>query len=287
MSLVKTTVSAIIAMVAFALNSLFARAALIGSEIDPASYTSIRLLSGALMLVILFSITTKQISIPKNCGSWLSAMSLFVYASFFSFAYLSLDTGFGAMLLFATVQATMIGWGIYQGERPRLITWLGNIVALIGFFILVSPGSVAGSNRGGMVLMIISGIAWGIYSLRGKKANDPLGVTTANFIYCIPLAALLALIFFTKLEVAPKGLLLACVSGAITSGLGYAIWYTALRGLTATNGAIIQLTAPVIAALTGVMFLGETLSAPILLGGGLILAGVATAILAKRTPINN
>ena len=224
----RTIIIASLTMVAFAFNSVFARAALGENLIDPASYTSIRLIAGAFVLFVLITLRKKKSPIPAS-GSWLSAFWLFIYAVFLSFAYISLDTGIGALILFACVQATMIGFGIYQGERPGLLTWVGNLVAIAGFIYLVSPG-ISSPDPFGAVLMAISGIAWGIYSARGKGAGDPLGTTAQNFFLSVPMTIGVSLLFIGQFDLNAEGVLYAVLSGGVTSALGYALWYTALKG---------------------------------------------------------
>lgn len=279
-AVLKTAIAASVTMVAFAFNSLLARAALGPELIDPASYTTVRLLAGAIVLFALVTIRPGKPETPSS-GSWQSALWLFVYAVLLSFAYITLETGVGALILFAAVQGTMIGWGIYSGERPSLLAWIGNVAALAGFIYLVLPGTLNAPDPFGAVLMFFSGVAWGIYSLRGRGAGDPLGTTATNFIYSVPMTLVLSVIFFTQFDVTNNGIILAAISGGITSGMGYALWYTALKGLTATKAAIIQLTAPVIAAIAGVILLSEAVTSQLVVGSILIVGGVATAILAK------
>ena len=211
--------------------------------------------------------------------SWGSGISLFVYAMAFSLAYISLDAGMGALILFGAVQVTMIGLGLKSGQRPRPGEWLGLILALGGLVYLVLPGLTAPDPLGAG-LMLISGIAWGVYSLRGKRGTSPVHDTAGNFIRTVPMAVVASLLAISLVQIERTGALLAIASGAITSGLGYVLWYKALRGLTATRAAIVQLLVPVLAAFGGVMFLAEQVSARLALASGLILGGVALAVLA-------
>ena len=269
------------AMIAFAANSVLGRVALGWDAIDPASYSFIRLASGAAMLaaLVLWQSNGNWKSALGN-GNWFSAVSLFVYAAAFSFAYLVLDTGFGALVLFACVQATMIGWGLFKGERPALLQWTGMAIAFAAFVWLVSPG-IAAPDPIGTAMMGLSGIAWGVYSLIGRSATDPLAATAANFLRSVPFALVLALIFALDLELTAFGIAMAVLSGAVTSGLGYALWYRALRQISSTRAAIVQLTVPALATAGGILFLGEQITLRFALCSLLILGGVALFVTAK------
>jgi drug/metabolite transporter (DMT)-like permease len=270
-----------VTMIAFAANSVFARLALGATAIDPAGYSLVRLVSGAAMLAFLVLYARKgKFDRLLDKGSWASAAALFAYAAAFSFAYVVLHTGTGALILFACVQGTMIGWGLICGDRPIALEWLGLVIAFGAFVWLVSPG-LAGPDPVGAGLMAVSGIAWGIYSLRGKSASDPLSATAGNFVRSVPIAIVLAAIFLTQIHATPFGILMAVLSGAVTSGMGYALWYRALRELTSTQGAIVQLTVPAIAAAGGIILLGEPLTLRFAICSILILGGVAIAILAR------
>lgn len=269
-----------VAMIAFAANSVLARLALGNSAIDPASYTLIRLAAGALMLSLLIW-RSHGANLKNLGGTWWSAGALLIYAAAFSFAYLALDTGTGALILFACVQASMIAWGLYKGERPARLEWLGLIIAFGALIWLVSPG-VSAPDPFGATLMAGSGIAWGIYSLRGRHGGDPLLATRGNFVRTIPMALLLLLAFIGNLHADWFGVAMAVVSGAITSGLGYALWYRVLKGLTSTQGAIVQLSVPALAAMGGVGLSGEDMSPRFVISCVLILGGVALAILARK-----
>ena len=229
------------AMVAFAANSVLCRAALGGGEIDAASFSAIRLLSGALALAAINAVR-RGARTPRRAG-WFSAALLFLYAVPFSFAYNTLTTGTGALILFAAVQATMLVAGLVSGERPRLLQWIGLASALGGMTYLVLPGVTAPSPTGS-VLMAVAGIAWGLYSLHGRGATDPLGETRDNFVRSVPMVAVVSLLSVGDFEITPAGALLAVTSGALASGAGYAIWYTVLGGLTATFAATVQLSVP-------------------------------------------
>lgn len=284
-AVLRTTLLAIITMIAFAMNSVFGRLALSTQSIDPASYTGIRLLSGALMLAFLVSLRGgfKGRGMAKLSLSTaaIPALALFIYAAFFSFSYLTVDTGAGALILFACVQITMIGWGLVTGERPSLIAWVGIFVALSGLLYLVFPG-LSAPDPLGAVLMAVAGIAWGIYSLKGRSLSNPLQATARNFIWSVLPAIIIVIVFAHIRHVEYHGVVLAVTSGAVTSALGYALWYETLKGLTATKAAIIQLTVPVIATFGGVILLNEPLTARFMVASALILGGVALVILARQ-----
>jgi drug/metabolite transporter (DMT)-like permease len=215
-------------------------------------------------------------------GSWRSALALFAYAAGFSYAYLSLTAATGALLLFGAVQATMIGYGLWSGERPGVRQAIGLLIAFAGLAWLLLPGITA-PPLFGSALMLGAGAAWGAYSLRGKGSGDPIVVTAGNFLRAVPLALVLGLAMGRSLSFDPAGAIYALCSGALASGLGYAVWYTALRGLKATSAASVQLSVPVIAAAGGIVFLGEALSVRLLIAGAAILGGIALVII-DRSP---
>ncbi|MEO5958309.1 MAG: DMT family transporter [Opitutaceae bacterium] len=268
------------AMLAFAANSLFCRLALGRATIDAATFTLVRLGAGAVVLVAINF--ARQ---PRAAGVWtcngVSALALFVYAGAFSLAYRQLPAGTGALLLFGAVQATMLGAALLHGEHPRRGEWLGLLIALAGLVYLISPG-LSAPPAVGSALMVLAGIAWGVYSLRGRKLGDPLANTAANFVWAVPLAVLFCFTPFGATHVTSAGVMWAVLSGALASGLGYAVWYSALPALTATRAATVQLTVPVIAAFGGVTFLGETISARLILASLLVLGGVGLAILSRQ-----
>lgn len=269
-----------IAMVAFAANSVLARLALVDGAIDPSGFTLVRLASGALVLWALAH-RGRAKSEARLGGNWPSAFALFAYAAGFSFAYVALPTGTGAVILFAMVQITMIGWALIKGDRPILLEWIGLLVAFGALVWLVSPGIEAPDPMGAL-LMGIAGIAWGIYSVRGQTAHDPLQATAGNFIRATPFAIVVMLVFAAQMHLSLPGIILACISGAVTSGLGYALWYRVLGQITATQAGIVQLSVPAIAAIGGVVFGGEILSLRFIMSCTLILGGVALAIVTKR-----
>ena len=268
------------ALTAFAANSILARLALGSSAIDPAAFSAIRLASGAITLAGLTLFRDRSGAVLAGSGTWLSALMLFSYAVCFSFAYQSLTTGTGALILFGSVQATMIIAGLFAGERPNRSEWAGLILALSGLVYLVSPGLEA-PEPAGAVLMMTAGIAWGWYSLRGRGIGDPLRVTTGNFVRTLPFALLLCVFAFELISVSSNGALLAVGSGSVASGIGYVVWYTALRGLTAARASIIQLAVPVIAALGGVLFLSEEISARLISSAVFIVGGIALALFSR------
>jgi drug/metabolite transporter (DMT)-like permease len=269
-----------LALAAFAANSVLCRLALEGGGIDAASFSTLRLASGAATLVLVAGLT-RGFSPRGRGGSWLSGALLFLYAVPFSFAYLSLGAGTGALILFGAVQATMIVAALRSGERPRPLEWLGLASAIAGLVYLVSPG-LAAPSPGGSALMALAGAAWGLYSLRGRGSVDPVSATTDNFLRSLPFALLVSLLLLSRLEISPMGTWLAMASGAVTSGLGYVIWYAALRGLSATQAATVQLAVPMLAALGGVLLLSERVSLRLVLGGVLILGGVGLALAGRR-----
>ena len=294
MSRLRLVVLVSTAMLAFAGNSLLCRMALKHAAIDAASFTAIRLLSGACMLWLVVRLTRdKAASHPEGRplpGSWLSACALFVYAAAFSFAYVSMSAATGALLLFGSVQATMIGYGVWRGERLRKLQWAGISLALAGLVTLMLPGLASPAPLASLS-MISAGAAWGVYSLRGKSAANPAQntsteVTAGNFLRTVPMALALTLVMrllmADGLRPDPAGMAYAVVSGALASGLGYAIWYQALPALKATHAATVQLSVPVIAALGGVLLLGESLTGPLVLASFTILGGIALVIVQKR-----
>lgn len=269
-----------LAMIAFASNSLLNRLALGQNTIDAVSYTAIRLTTGAVVLGVI-SYFQKKEGTSIIHGNWISAAMLFTYAIAFSFAYLSLSVGTGALILFGSVQVTMILAALRSGERPHLLEWLGVFVALSGLVYLVFPGLRAPSPLGS-ALMVTAGIAWGVYSLRGRGVTSPLASTAGNFIFAVPMILLLWALRLGNIHISQSGILLAALSGAIASGVGYVIWYAALRGLTATRAAIVQLSVPVLAGWAGVVFLAEEISLRLILAGALILGGIALASIARN-----
>lgn len=278
MSAARIIVLTTLAMLAFAGNSLLCRLALQDTAIDAASFTSIRLVSGAMVLWLIVAVRR---NLPAGKGNWPSALALFAYAAGFSFAYISLPAATGALLLFGAVQATMIGFGLYAGERLQSAQWLGLVLALAGLVGLLLPG-LSAPPLAGSLLMLGAGLAWGIYSLRGKGAGDPTRVTSGNFLRSVPLALVMSLLLPDQAVFDSAGFWYAVASGALASGMGYAIWYRVLPALKATNAATLQLSVPVIAAVGGVLLLGEPITPSLLLASVAILGGIALVILGKE-----
>lgn len=303
----KATFYTIVALVAFAANSLFCRMALVEGYIDAWSFTIIRLVSAAACLGIIMTIHTYRLqrqavklgsistdAILSDKGSWLSSISLVIYALCFSIAYVALDTGTGALILFSAVQLTMIGWGIYKKEQLSALQWIAFIIAVIGFIYLMLP-SAATPSLLAAILMAISGVAWGVYSIRGKSCVSPLRATGFNFIrslIALPILAFVGIYLddiavsnFSLENITSKGIVLASASGAIASGMGYSIWYTAMPLLKNTQAAVVQLCVPVLAAILGVVFLSEPLTMPFVVASAVILGAVLVFILNKKAPI--
>lgn len=266
------------AMLAFAGNSLLCRLALLHTSIDPASFTTVRIASGALVLSLLVWAREKRATVA---GSWLSAFALFAYAAAFSFAYVSLTAGTGALLLFGAVQTTMVGYGLYAGERFSRIQLFGVALACGGLVYLLLPG-LSAPPFAGAALMIAAGVAWGVYSLRGRGAGDPTQVTAGNFVRAVPFVLALSAITLTRSSADAAGITYAVASGALTSGIGYAIWYTALGDLKATSAAMVQLSVPVIAALGGVAVLGEHLTLRFVVASIAVIGGIAIVVARKQ-----
>ena len=284
----------IIALIAFGANSLFCRMALAEGYIDAWNFTVIRLLSGAVCLGIIMAIYSHNLkrknalnqatnsAILKDKGSWLSSVSLLVYALCLSVAYVKLDTGTGALILFSAVQLTMIGWGIYKKEQLSSLQWAALMVAIAGFIYLMLP-SAAVPSLFAAVLMAISGVAWGIYSIRGKACVSPLRATGFNFIRSLVAVPILLLVGLSEIKnISIEGILLACASGAITSGIGYSIWYVAMPLLKNTQAAVVQLCVPVLAAILGMVFLSEPLTMQFIVASAVILGAVLVFILNKK-----
>jgi drug/metabolite transporter (DMT)-like permease len=267
-----------LAMIAFAGNSLLCRAALKHTSIDAASFTTIRLISGAVMLSL---VVRMRRGTRIDGGNWLSAFALFAYAAGFSFAYVSLPAATGALLLFGAVQATMISHGIWTGERLRRLQLIGLMLAFGGLVGLLLPG-LSAPPLYGSVLMLGAGVAWGVYSLRGKGAGDPTRVTAGNFLRAVPIAAALSLLMLNGISLDNAGFWYAAASGALASGIGYAIWYTVLPALKATHAATVQLSVPVIAAVGGIVFLGEPITLRLVLASVAILGGIVLVIFEKQ-----
>ncbi len=265
------------AMLAFAANSLLCRAALRDTSMDPATFTLLRLASGAVVLWAVVKIRNRSSPAVPIGGSWGSALALFGYASAFSLAYASLSAGTGALLLFGAVQVTMVCGGLHTGERPTLWQASGLALAFVGLIVLVLPGLNAPPWQGA-ALMLLAGTAWGIYSLRGRGIADASAATAGNFLRATPMALALSVSMLGSLSYDLRGVIYAIASGALASGLGYAVWYTALRGLRATSAASVQLSVPIIAALGGIVFLNESPSLRLVISALAILGGIALVL---------
>jgi drug/metabolite transporter (DMT)-like permease len=305
MSSARIFILTLLAMIAFASNSLLCRAALKQSSLDPATFTLVRIFSGALALWLITSVrrtltvnraATPQVDSFSNSavvtrrlsfryGNWISAVALFAYAAGFSFAYTSLSAGTGALLLFGAVQATMILWGLYKGERLNRIQIVGFSVAVTGLVVLVFPG-LSAPSLAGSILMLGAGVAWGVYSLRGKREWNPASVTTGNFVRAVPFAVAFSAIFAGWANYNLTGISYAVISGAITSGLGYVIWYSVLPGLKATSAATVQLSVPVLAATGGILLLGEPITVRYMLASVGVLGGIALVVATPHSQIN-
>ena len=271
------------AMIAFASNSLLCRAALKQTRIDAASFTSVRIFSGAIVLCLVMTLR-RMIQAMQNVGiggNWTSAIALLLYAAGFSFAYVAVGAGTGALLLFGAVQATMILWGLHKGERLRAIQILGLVVAMTGLVVLLFPG-LSAPPVFGSILILGAGVAWGVYSLRGKREKNPVAATTGNFVRAVPFAAAVSIVFLRWLDLDRAGVIYAVISGAVTSGLGYVIWYSVLPNLKAASAATVQLSVPVLAAAGGILLLGEPLTLRYLLASIAVLGGIALVILEKN-----
>ena len=268
----------VLAMLAFAANSLLCRMALRGELIDAASFTLIRLASGAL---VLWAIVRLRNGSVRHHGNWLSAFALFAYAAGFSFAYLTLPAATGALLLFGAVQATMIGYGLWRGERLGAGQYGGLFLASAGLVGLMLPG-LAAPPLAGSALMAVAGVAWGVYSIRGRGSANATADTAGNFLRALPFGGALGLAMLPQVMPDRAGVAYAVLSGALASGLGYAVWYRALPGLRASSAATVQLSVPVLAALAGVVFLEEAITQRLVLAAGAVLGGIALVLLGRQ-----
>ncbi|MGZ3418782.1 MAG: DMT family transporter [Polyangiales bacterium] len=270
-----------IALACFAGNSLLCRPALAGGSIDATTFTAVRLVTGTMVLAVLAR--GRQLDARTARAKWTSAAALFAYAAPFSYAYLKLGAAIGALILFAAVQATMIGWGVWRGERPPLLAWVGIALALGGLVTLTVPGKSAPDPLGAAI-MVLAGIAWGAYSLLGRVSpGDPVTMTASSFSRALPMAAGLfaASAPMFGVHASPRGIVLAATSGALASGVGYSVWYAALRHLSMTRAAVLQLLVPVLSAAGAVALLGEHVSARLVGASAAILGGVALTIRAR------
>lgn len=278
MPIARLAILTLLALAAFAGNSLLCRAALAHTQIDAASFTTLRMLSGALTLWLLVRL---RASPQPGQGNWRSALALFAYAVGFSFSYRQLPAAAGALILFGAVQTSMIGYGLWRGERLRPAQLAGLLLAAAGLLGLLLPG-LSAPPLPEALLMLGAGVAWGVYSLRGKAGGDPLKVTAGNFLRAAPMAILLSLILLQDARYDASGYVYALLSGALASGVGYAIWYTALPYLKATTAATVQLSVPVIAAAGAILFLGESITMRLIAASLAILGGIALVLLTAR-----
>ena len=268
------------ALAAFAFNSILCRMALRGGEADAAGFTAVRLVSGAVSLIVISYFFSKGKNKMKR-GNWISAFFLFAYAICFSFAYIGLTAASGALILFSAVQLTMIAVALFRGERPHRLEWLGLLIAVSGLVYLVFPG-LSSPPLFASILMAAVGGAWGCYTLRGKGSSDPLGDTTGNFIRSVPMIVIASIPFCSQINLSTRGFILAVLSGAIASGVGYTVWYAVLKHHTATRAAVLQLTVPLIAAFGGVLLLSEVMTTRLLIASAMILGGIAMTIFDRR-----
>ena len=271
----RTIALTVVAMVAFAANSVLARLAFATAGAEPLSYTGLRLAAGAVTLAILLLARERKLALG---GSWRGAAALFGYAILFSIAYILLGAGTGALILFASVQIGILGWAIFKGDRPSLLEWLGLALAFAGLVYLVSPGLVA-PHPVGTALMVVAGLCWAAYTLIGRGSTTPLADTAGNFIRTLPVALVLLAAGLALQIPSPRAAAYAIASGALASGVGYAVWYTVLPQLTRTRAAIVQLTVPAIAAAGGVLLIGEPLTPRLVIATIAILGGVAFALI--------
>lgn len=295
--MLRTILFTALALVAFAFNSILCRLALRGEEADAAGFTAVRLASGAVALIVISWLVSRpkpqksQVASDSNSlgtwdiglgtlGSWASAFFLFAYAVCFSFAYLGLTTGTGALILFGAVQMTMIAAAIFKGERPNVIEWCGLVVAVGGLVYLVLPG-LASPPLISSVLMAVAGMSWGVYTLRGRSGGVPLANTTGNFVRSLPIVLILIAISLPNIHLSTRGIVLAVLSGAVASGVGYSFWYAALAYHTAMRAAVLQLPVPLLTALGGILLLGEAASARLFVASALILGGIGLTIFGR------
>lgn len=282
--LARTSLLTGLALIAFAANSVLCRYALEHNAIDASSFTSLRLLSGALVLALMINLH-RQPAHTRSKGSWMAGFMLFAYACAFSFAYLLLGAAMGALILFGAVQVTMILVSVFSGNRLHITEWLGISLAFSGFTCLVFPGLTA-PPLSGFVLMTLSGIAWAVYSLKGKQSSQALMDTAYNFLRTVPFVAVLILLTYQSAHYSSQGIVLAVLSGAVTSAIGYSIWYSALKGLGTTQAAVVQLLVPLITAVGGVLLLSEAITLRLTIAGALILAGTVLVILGRYYFVN-
>ncbi|MFO0820364.1 MAG: DMT family transporter [Pirellulales bacterium] len=286
-----TVGATLLALTSFAGNSLLCRLALRPQSIDAASFTAVRLVTGGIVLLLIALVRWKSLGRFGWGGSWRAALALFAYAAAFSYAYNGLSAGTGALLLFGSVQVSMIAWGMSRGDRPSIAEWIAILTASTGLVVLVFPG-LAAPPLMSAALMVLAGAAWGAYSLLGRGSPDPIAATTGNFVraaaFALPLVAVplsanwINLPFEANWHADRRGWMLAMASGGLTSAIGYVIWYYALRGLASTRAALVQLAVPVLTAVGGVVLLAETVTPRLFLSAALILGGVSLAFFRRK-----
>ncbi|MEZ5536010.1 MAG: DMT family transporter [Thiolinea sp.] len=279
MSILRTVLLTAFALLAFAGNSVLCRLALGDGAIDAASFTVIRLLSGMVVLALII-VASGSHKAAATKGNWPASAMLFLYAITFSYAYISLDTGTGALILFGSVQLTMIAVSLVSGNRLHATEWLGVAIACTGFVYLVMP-TLSTPSFSGFLLMTIAGVAWGFYTLRGRGSASPLSDTAYNFLRTLPLVVVLLVLTLRDMQLSQSGVLLAVLSGAVASGIGYTVWYIALGGLSVVQAAVVQLLVPVIATIGGVIFAGELLSLRLVMASLLVLGGILLVVLGR------
>jgi drug/metabolite transporter (DMT)-like permease len=267
----------ILAIIAFAANSVICRLALANNAIDPAGFTIFRILSGVTMLMFIWFFRQQRrkavAHYATSKGSWFGAAALFAYALGFSYAYVQIDTGTGALILFGSVQLSMITFGLCKGERFSIWQWIGFSFALFGLCYLLWP-TLSTPSVFAAIAMLVSGLAWGIYSLIGKGSQDALGDTAFNFARCAVFIPILLIFTYQHLQLSPHGVFLAVLSGAFASGIGYAVWYRVLPHFSSMTAAVSQLSVPVLAAIGGLLFVSETISLRLIIASSLVLGGV-------------
>lgn len=277
----KVVIYTAFALTAFASNSILCRLALRSGDIDPASFTTVRLVAGAVTLALLSTTLGKTKNALKS-GQWISAFFLFAYAICFSFAYLGMTAGTGALILFGAVQITMITSAMISGNRLGTLELIGIAIAFAGLVYLVFPGLTAPPLLSSM-LMAAAGSAWGVYTLRGRSSSDPIAETTGNFVRSVPMVVIAAIPFVSGLQISDRGIVLAVLSGAVASGVGYAVWYAALKYHTATSAGVLQLAVPIITGAGGLVLLSEAAELRLLTASVLVLGGILLAIATRKT----
>lgn len=280
----KLTLLTALTMVAFAANSVLNRAAVGSGSIDPASFALIRVISGVVILCMVLSVRRTPLPLLRPARV-LGALSLAAYMAGFSLSYVVLDAGMGALILFGVVQITMFGWGAFQGSGPTARQMAGAGIAFAGLLLVLWPGPGSRTDPAGALMMVVAGLGWAVYTISGKSEPDPLPATAANFVLCLPVLAVF--LIGPDMTARPLGIGLAVISGAVTSGLGYALWYTVLPRLAQTTAAVVQLSVPIIAIVAGAVILGEPVSGLMVAAAALVLGGIAWAVTAPKVPVDH